>query len=423
MIKRLLKANGTLALFDQGIVSFTRFFTSVLIGRLCGPEDLGIYAFCFTILLLALSVQDSLITKPYTMLRQTQPGDRSQEYLGSILHQHGLLALTFALGASLVGFICAHFELVQGKFSIVILILAILVPFTLFWDLMRRIAFAHFRMFEAAVLDAALAILQLSLLLILALMGELYLYLAMVGIPLATAIIGTIWFALWRRNFNADIRSYRRDWVANWDFGRWILAGQLLGTLHGYAVPWVLALTVGIASTGIFVAAQTIILLTNPMVLGLTNWLEPRAAQVTATEGPSGLRDLIFKVMVGVTGLMSAFALVFMVLGPFLLEFVFGADYQGYGLLVGIFGLCPVAWSASSVLSSGLVALQQSRTVFWGSIIGFVSTLLLVIPFSNQWDLVGAAVALLAGSTVICIFLLTRFVQEVSRGDLMASYS
>ena len=168
MIKRLLKANGTLALFDQGIVSFTRFFTSVLIGRLCGPEDLGIYAICFAILLLALSVQDSLITKPYTMLRQTQPGDRSQEYLGSILHQHGLLALTFALGASLVGFICAHFELVQGKFSIVILILAILVPFTLFWDLMRRIAFAHFRMFEAAVLDAALAILQLSLLLILA---------------------------------------------------------------------------------------------------------------------------------------------------------------------------------------------------------------------------------------------------------------
>ena len=73
--------------------------------------------------------------------------------------------------------------------------------------------------------------------------------------------------------------------MANWDFGRWILAGQLLGTLHGYAVPWVLALTVGIASTGIFVAAQTIILLTNPMVLGLTNWLEPRAAQVTATEG------------------------------------------------------------------------------------------------------------------------------------------
>src|SRR5262245_2490977 len=52
-VKATLCSNNTLAIVDQSIVSCTRFLTSIIVGRVCGPHVLGDYTLGFTIYCLA----------------------------------------------------------------------------------------------------------------------------------------------------------------------------------------------------------------------------------------------------------------------------------------------------------------------------------------------------------------------------------
>ena len=77
--------SGTLALIDQGLVSASRFVTTVLVGRAAGDAGLGAYSLGFTLLMLLTCVQDSLLSVPFTVFgnRMSQRGRR--RYAGSVL--------------------------------------------------------------------------------------------------------------------------------------------------------------------------------------------------------------------------------------------------------------------------------------------------------------------------------------------------
>jgi O-antigen/teichoic acid export membrane protein len=301
------------------------------------------------------------------------------------------------------------------KLGRVVLMLVAIIPFTLLWDFARRIAFAHLQMTEAVVLDTALALLQLGLLLLLASWESLQLETALGGIAVATAVVGLAWLFVLRKQFVFRLSAFWRDWRQNWDFGRWLLAGQLTGTLHGYAVPLILTLTIGAAATGIFVAGQMIVLLSNPLVLGLGNWLGPKTAQAYAAGGIRQVKATTWTATAAISSLMALFALGLFAFGDELLGVFFGEQYTGHGLLIAVLGVCTIAWGATVAVTCGLVALEQSRAIFLGTLLGLIVTLALVVPFGLLWHLVGAAVALLVGSFVTTVFLIVAFIWLTHR--------
>src|SRR5262245_24649164 len=54
-----------LSIFDQGVVSGTSFVTSVLIGRLCSQEDLGVYSLALSVVFILRGIQGELTSTPY----------------------------------------------------------------------------------------------------------------------------------------------------------------------------------------------------------------------------------------------------------------------------------------------------------------------------------------------------------------------
>ena len=65
---------GCFSLADQVIVSGTSFFTSVIVGRVCGPAELGIYSLSMGLAIFVGGVQESLISTPYTILTSRLQG-------------------------------------------------------------------------------------------------------------------------------------------------------------------------------------------------------------------------------------------------------------------------------------------------------------------------------------------------------------
>src|SRR5438105_2895107 len=60
-LRATASGKGVLAVADQAVVSGTSFLTTVLIGRWCGPGELGIYSLGVTLLVSWVCVQESLI--------------------------------------------------------------------------------------------------------------------------------------------------------------------------------------------------------------------------------------------------------------------------------------------------------------------------------------------------------------------------
>ena len=72
----MIASNHLASWIDQAIVSATNFLIVVALARWAGVADLGYYAIAFTILTMAVSAQDSLVTKPYAVQLFKPPGGR-----------------------------------------------------------------------------------------------------------------------------------------------------------------------------------------------------------------------------------------------------------------------------------------------------------------------------------------------------------
>ena len=81
------------ALTDQSVVSGTRFVTTLMIGRWCGAGELGLYSLIFTLMILILGAQQSLIATPYTVYGNRLSGVARREYAGSAMVHCLLLGL------------------------------------------------------------------------------------------------------------------------------------------------------------------------------------------------------------------------------------------------------------------------------------------------------------------------------------------
>ena len=74
-----------LAPADQSVYSGTNFLTTVLLGRLCGADELGTYSLAFTLLVLAAAAQESLVSTPYMIYAQRRRRAALRCYAGSTL--------------------------------------------------------------------------------------------------------------------------------------------------------------------------------------------------------------------------------------------------------------------------------------------------------------------------------------------------
>jgi hypothetical protein len=161
-LSRFISGVHVLALADQGVVSTASFLTTVIIGRWTDASQLGIYAIGISVLASSYTIQGSLITLPYSIQRH-RPMGTPAEHAGSSLAHSALLAAatTIVLMVTALGFFATG---AQPELTAMTWALAGVMPFALFREFGRRYAFTHLQLTQALMLDAAVAVIQLSIL-------------------------------------------------------------------------------------------------------------------------------------------------------------------------------------------------------------------------------------------------------------------
>ena len=210
---------GAMSLAEQSVASGANFLTTVLIGRFCGPTELGLFFLGFTVVILILGVQEALITAPYTVYANRLGQDQRAEYAGAVLLQVGLLAaFAAACLASAAAVLGAGFG--PPGLGRVVAVLAFAVPFVLVRELCRRLAYAHLNVRQALAVSVAAATVQLFGLLWLAAEGALAAHSAFVLIGVGSAAAAVAWIAYNHTLFRMRWERFPQTVWRNWILGR-----------------------------------------------------------------------------------------------------------------------------------------------------------------------------------------------------------
>ena len=400
---------AAVSVFDQAIVSGTAFVTGVLISRAAGASALGVYYLAVSLLLFFRGFQEQLIYGPYMVLRSRRSGRDSARYGGSVLVHEGLsLLVVVAAVLGLIGLLALGFEPAGLWETAWVLVLA--APPILFREYARHIAFAHYRVLSAVLLDAAVAALQLGPLAVLWWLGEL-------NAPRAVAVMGFAafvgcapWLARTVRRVRVRTRAVVPHWRRNWKFGRWALATHLLHGGTHYVMPWVVSLVRGEAATGVFAAGSTLVGAANMFVLGLANYLSPKAAGAYADEGLPGLRRVLRYTAVVFTATLGPFALLCLPFGDAVAKLVFGDGFGSAGLVLAVLAFNMWANALSITCGNGLWAVERPDANLRADLVSLLVTAAATVALIPPFGVVGAAGAMLAGgwSDVLARYLTLR---------------
>jgi O-antigen/teichoic acid export membrane protein len=393
------------ALADQATVSAANFLTGVVVGRLCGKEELGIYAMGFCLVVLILQVQTSLVTAPYTVFAHRLERAARAQYAGSALAYVAAMAAAgtvgFAVGAGVLscGLGPAGPGTIHGMVA-VIWVLAAVIGFHLLREFGRQFAFAHLQMGRALALDAAVAALQLGALAWLAATGILTAVGAHVALGLACGVSAVVWMVLARRQFAVRLREVPRAIGPHWRFGRWIFAALVAQAANVIVLQWVLAWVLDWAAAGVFSACMTVVVVTNPLVLGASNVLSPRTARAMARGGEAAVHRVVTQGTTWVGLAMAAFCGAMFVWGDRVVGLLYGSAYAGYGAATRALALAVLFSGLGLAATHGLAAMERSDLIFRARLLGLLTVLAASLVLVGPLGVLGAAYAYLAGSAV-----------------------
>jgi len=396
-------SQAPLSMIDQTIVSGTSFLTTLVIGRICGAEELGIYSLAFTLIVLATNLQTAVFSTPYTIYANRLNGRARQEYAGSVLlHCLILTAVTsIVLALVAIGMILMRSDY---QYVSLIWILVLTMPLVLLREFVRRFAFAHLRISVVLALDIVVSAIQLGglwLLVVTERVSTNHVYLLM---GVACAIAGGGGLAVLKEGFAFRLESVLPELRKSWQLGRWIAATRAMVIVQTYAVYWLLAIAMGTAATGVYTASMTLLLAANPFVIGIGNILEPKAALAIANGGIHQLRSVVWRATQLLGGVMGLFCGLLFFSGGWLVNLLYsGSEYENQGPTVAVLALAVLVNACETGVTHGLRVLERPDLSFKASLLSLGITLVVAMLLIRPLGTLGGACAVLAGDTAAAV--------------------
>ncbi len=419
LYEALLGSRGivaVLALVDCIIVGGVNFLTVLLLGRIAGPDDLGKFALVMTIYYLLLSVQEALITMPYTVFGVRLKRARQLQYSGAVLCQSAVWSGSVSLIVALVA-VAILFGADNAGLARIIAVFAVVFPLWMLREFGRRYLFANMQVAKVVVMSSVGGVAQLIMICALAYIGKLSDATALTTMGIASGISGFGWLWLSRASFQFNRRRLSYFALKNWIFGRWVLASHATAVVAGNAMPWLVVIWLGPSGTGVYAACDAILRFANPIIVSLNNVLTPRLAIGFKRGGKAELNRIVWQT----NGLLSLFLLVFCLLivvgGKWIMHRSFGSDYSGYWAALVVLAIGQLIDLLSLASSRALMVLDRARINLYAESFGLTVSLIAAVLLIPLYGILGAAIANLAGSLALTVATVGAYIAAVRDGE------
>jgi O-antigen/teichoic acid export membrane protein len=398
----LKSKNQIWGLADQAVVSVTSFATMIIIARSANATQLGIYAIGNSLLVMLLTVQDSLITRPYSVQLFRPPGTPEEHGFSALLLSGVLSFLAFGAALGVAAFLA--FQGSDSASRTLALVIAFVAPLALFREFGRRYSFANLKMYRAFAVDTAAAVLSLLPMIYFGWTGSLTANTAIIIIGCGAGLSGTLWFVRRRHAFRYSLDAFQKTFWQSWALGKWLLCSQVAMQLQGYAAHWLCLFLIGASATGTYAACLSIVALANPFLYGFFNLLTPKSVRTLRDQGVQELRRQVARDSLLLAGLMMSFTIFIYFAGETIMSILYaGKEYTNKGPVLTVLALASVAGAVGAFGAPAAIALQSAErgpAIAGIAVATCVSGSLVSWLFISFWGLTGAAWGLLVIETV-----------------------
>jgi len=406
---------GLIALCDQGVVSATNFATGVIIGRVCGKAELGVYMLAWTLITLTTDISATLTTTPYTVFSpQLRPRRRSQ-YLASILGYQLLLSMLFALTMAAGGLLGSWRGWVSPSVAGVVTTTAAVITFLNLREFVRRVSFADLRMHWALAIDAIACLAQLGGMLLLLHFGGLTASRTLTLLGISCSVAAGTWLTVHRRAFLCHTRIFAQDFTRTWQFTKWVLASCILSVFARYLYPWVLTAFHGTSVTGIWAACLGIVALGNPVLMGLGNYVGPKIATVYAISGIATMKRYVYRASLLFALMLLPVVLILAAWGDHIVTGLYGSAYAGNGGVILLLALNLLITAFTYPFFCGLFTLECTKADLLINLVAVTLLFTIGIAAVKSYAALGTAATLFATTVVTSAIRLGVFTRELRR--------
>lgn len=403
--------NNALALLDQGLVSAASFAVTVCVGRYGSDSELGLFVLGTTLVVAVVSLHESLISMPYIFL-----ASRTRDmvtYTGSLVTHVamlGIAAMAVLLGGSLLG----QFVTFPDGLSLVLAAVALIIPFHLMRQFIRRFFFAKMDLWMLLAYDVPACLLQVILLFALGHFGGLFGATGHLAIGMVGVLMSVAWLVHFRDEYRIRWPQVLEDMRTNFSFGKYACASQFLWILHVQMLVWILTFANGTAVAGQFGACLSVTLLANPFVLGMLNIVSPRVVQGFAEGGNQRLRTVVWQNWWFMVGGVAILFVGLSLFGAELVEMLFGAGFANHQTTISLLAVSMLAETACKTPEHGLHAIGKPRLATLVNLVRLVATTICAIVLIPRFSLSGAALSLVISDAIAALLLGGVFLRETS---------
>jgi O-antigen/teichoic acid export membrane protein len=412
LVQRLTMNRRSLSLLDQALISATNMFTSVMIGRTCPKAQLGLYASGVSLVLLVTAIQSALIAVPYTISSPQISKEEHALYKGStILQQISLVSVGMLvfLGVGIFGF--GH---QNGGLRAILFALSIVSGMVCFRDFARRVSYAELHFGFALWIDGALALVQLTVVGLLAWKHQLTAGRALFAVGFASTCASVMWIAVNRQSISFSVTHALSGFRVNWALGRWLFASSLLWSLCIDQYPWLITALRAPSEAAIWASSYGVMAFMNPVVLALNNDTAPRVAHDYALNGLGGLSASVIRSAVVAALITLPILATLLLFGSQLVRLMYGSKFSGTGPIVGLLAVGLWFYAISLSFPYGMLTLKRAGMDFAINVACIASFLGFGVWLVWRQGVFGAACSFLVVQTVALVLRIVGFRRALS---------
>lgn len=399
------------ALADQAVVSGSNFLTTILVARIAGINEFGRFMVAWLIILLFKDLQAAIIESPMMSIGPKQPKDSEADYYGAVLTQQiSFAVISFFLiwGGALV----AEAIYTEFDFADLHLALAAAIFADQLQDFVRRYFYTNNRPAAAFANDAicyCCRILALFALWHFASANSADVLWILFACAMGAAGIGAFLFGPMRFNWSWLGAIAQR----HWHFSKWTVGTSIMRWLAGNLIVLMGGAVLGAQAVGAVRAATNVLAPRNVLILGLSNIIVVKSAQIFHSHGVAELRAYLLKITLYMLAFEVTVAALAIIFAKELMGLLYGPDFEPYAYLIyWLAGMHMIQFFALPI-STGLKVFEYTRPFFIAASIEAIFSVLTSHSLAASFGLPGVMIGLITTTSIMVLCLVGPFFKRI----------